>query len=195
MRIILEFIQVTYILHMHIILICLWHHYITLYAKSISKHFFQNCTMCFERITAKLFFELLSSLLILSLPVFCFVFYLSPHFATTASTLLGGSLLSSCPVCNGSSTNPPSGNCSLHLFLSLSFPQKSPSHLFNLLKQLTFHLHFDIVTQKNISSSSIMLYLNISEQELLFYIVIKRYPHLKISLYFSTYTNACQTII
>lgn len=74
-------------------------------------------------------FELLPSLLLLSLPLFCFCFFVSvsPHFAITASTLLGGSLLCPCPVCNGSSTNPPSGNCSFPpSFVSSEPPSNTP---------------------------------------------------------------------
>lgn len=59
--------------------------------------------------------------------LFCFFVSVSPHFAITASTLLGGSLLCPCPVCNGSSTNPPSGNCSFPpSFISSEPPSNTP---------------------------------------------------------------------
>lgn len=119
---------------------------------------FPSCTTCFERVTAKLFFELLPSLLILSLPVFCFVFYIS---LLTLPLLLQLSLvdLFSLPV--QFATGPRPTHHQVIVPSSLFRFLRNLSHLFHLLKQLTFHLHFDTVTQKNISSSSIMLYLNL----------------------------------
>lgn len=95
------------VLLVRVMLLCARPHYITPWFLDMFFH---------EASLFTVVFELLLSLLLLSLPLFWFFFFffvsVSPHFAITASTLLGGSLLCPCPVCNGSSTNPPSGNCS-----------------------------------------------------------------------------------
>lgn len=74
-----------------------------------------------------------SSYLCLFFFFFFFSPLLSPHFAITASHLLGGSLHSACPVCSRPSTSPPSGNCSLPFFcLLLHFHLWPPSPLLSL---------------------------------------------------------------
>lgn len=102
--------------------------------------------------------ELLPSLLFLSLPLFCFVFLslVSPHFAITASTLLGGSLLCPCPVCNGSSTNPPSGNCAFPPSFISSEPPSNTPFCQNRLRDARVCRHFDMTTQYNVSFCSII---------------------------------------
>lgn len=112
------------------------------------------------------------SLLILSWPLFCFLFrfFLPPIFAITASNLLGGPLLSPCPVCNRPSTNPPSGKDSPSLLLPLYtvynlrhqwggvdlWDQLAALQVLKHVEANQICIHFNLLNQCNVSPCSII---------------------------------------
>lgn len=124
----------TCILLVHVMLLCARPHYIMPCAQGFSTCFFMKhpCLLLF------LSFCLHCSSYLCLCFVFVFFVSVSPHFAITASTLLGGSLLCPCPVCNGSSTNPPSGNCSFPPSFVSSEPLSNTPFCQNRLKDARF---------------------------------------------------------